>query len=203
MKNNTNISKYYWLSFVYDWVIKNHWFERARKREFELAQIQKSDHVLIVGIGTGLDLAYLSTETPLVGIDLSPSMLKNAKEKSRQHHLSLHQMSAESIQLPDANFDIIIMNLILSVVENPQLALREAERLLKPNGSIWILDKFSNQTSILRRISNQVTSLLGTDITRSLNSLIQDHQLEITYTENAFWGSTYQIIQCKRKNPTE
>jgi phosphatidylethanolamine/phosphatidyl-N-methylethanolamine N-methyltransferase len=69
------------LSHIYDRVTINRWFERPKRREFELAHIQATDRVLLVGIGTGLDLAYLPHDATVVGIDLSPAMLARARAK--------------------------------------------------------------------------------------------------------------------------
>ena len=71
IKNQRNKQKYRSLSFIYDNTVDNYWFNRARQREFELAQIQQNQRVLVVGIGTGLDIPYIPAYAEVVGIDLS------------------------------------------------------------------------------------------------------------------------------------
>jgi phosphatidylethanolamine/phosphatidyl-N-methylethanolamine N-methyltransferase len=138
-KNDKAIRKYRWLSSVYDQTVKNRWFERARQREFELANIHaniQSDHrVLVAGIGTGLDIPYLPKEVEIVGIDLSPEMLERARAKGKHHTISLSIMDVEQLDFDDQSFNVIFMNLILSVVDDPKRALQEAARVLKPSGS--------------------------------------------------------------------
>jgi hypothetical protein len=51
-KNEKNAAKYRRLSPVYDWAARNPLFERPRARLFELAAIQPTDRVLVVGVGT-------------------------------------------------------------------------------------------------------------------------------------------------------
>jgi hypothetical protein len=55
-KNEANVRKYRVLSSIYDWFAGNPLLERPRKRQFDLADIQPGDRVLIVGVGTGPDL---------------------------------------------------------------------------------------------------------------------------------------------------
>src|SRR5262249_23765684 len=146
----------------YDLGVKNALFERARRREFELAQIQPLHRVLIVGIGTGLDLRYLPAEASKVGIDLSVAILAPARRTYPGPELSLLETSAENLQFDDASFDIVVMNLILSVVDDPQRALIEAARVLKPGGSIWILGSFtSSRPSCLRKVISRIALAVG------------------------------------------
>lgn len=186
MKDKQNKRKYRWLSLIYDGTVKMHWFERPRKREFELAQIQPHQKVLVVGIGTGLDISYLPKDAKVTGIDISPEMLAVAKKKAEHHDIVLLEMSAEHLDFEDAFFDVIIMNLVLSVVADPKKTLREAARVLKLSGSIWLLHKENDasKVSTLRRGLNWMTTTIGgADITRSVVELISDLPLQKRYEE--------------------
>ena len=142
IKNQRNKQKYRFLSFIYDNTVDNYWFNRARQREFELAQIQQNQRVLVVGIGTGLDIPYIPAYAEVIGIDLSTEMLSLAKNKVVNRNISLYEMNAEQLSFEDQSFDIVVLNLILSVVDDPYQTMREVSRVLKPTGSIWILGKF-------------------------------------------------------------
>jgi phosphatidylethanolamine/phosphatidyl-N-methylethanolamine N-methyltransferase len=186
MKDKQNQRRYRWLSIIYDQTVSTRWFEGPRKREFELAQIQPHQKVLMVGIGTGLDIPYLPKTAKVTGIDISPEMLTVAKKKAEHHDIVLLEMSAEHLDFEDAFFDVIIMNLILSVVADPKQALQEAARVLKPSGSIWLLHKENDgsKVSTLRRGLNRLTTTIGgADITRSVAELISDLPLQKRYEE--------------------
>lgn len=201
MNNKRNKRNYRWLSKVYDFFIQNRWFEKARQREFQLADIQPNQRVLIIGIGTGLDLPYISNGAKITGIDLSREMLQRIEKKRENHDLQLFEMGAEQLNFPDQYYDVIIMNLILSVVENPQLAIKEAYRVLKPEGNIWVLDKFLEPNQSIRpvrKLLNQFTRVIATDINRSLEVIVAQVPLTVHYKEPAIFGSTFQIIQLKK-----
>ena len=94
-KNDANVRKYHVLSSVYDWFARIPLLERPRKRQFELADIQPGDRVLIVGVGTGLDLLHTPVEATVTGIDLSTDMLRRAKLKAADQDCLLRPMNAE------------------------------------------------------------------------------------------------------------
>jgi phosphatidylethanolamine/phosphatidyl-N-methylethanolamine N-methyltransferase len=185
IKNQTNKGKYRLLSFIYDSTVDNPWFNRARRREFELAQIQPDQRVLVIGIGTGLDIPYIPAYAEVVGIDLSKEMLSRAKIKAVNRNISLYEMNAEQLSFEDRSFDIVVLNLILSVVDDPRQTLREVFRVLKPTGSIWILGKFiESQIGPMRKALSFFTSAIGgANINLSLNELIKDLPLIRNYAE--------------------
>ncbi|MCW8934636.1 MAG: class I SAM-dependent methyltransferase [Gammaproteobacteria bacterium] len=115
-------------------------------------------HVLINGIGTGLDLPFLPENHRYTATDLTPAMLAKCKVRLSQHNLNMQLHTADVMRLPfeDNSFDIVLMNLILAVVPQPIQALKEASRVLKPGGKIYIMDKFirPGQFAPTRRLLN-------------------------------------------------
>lgn len=125
-------------------------------------------NILIDGIGSGLDIPYLAPQAHYTGIDLTPAMLTRARRCAARtgKQIILHQGDAMNLPYQDAQFDAIIMHLILAVVPYPERALAEAERVLKPGGTIIILDKFlrAGQWAPLRRF---ISPLIGRIATRT------------------------------------
>ncbi len=101
-------------------------------------------HILINGIGTGLDLPHLPSIHQYTATDLTPAMLNRCEARLHQYPLDMQLQLADVMQLPfeDNHFDAVLMNLILAVVPEPLQALQEACRVLRPGGRIFILDKF-------------------------------------------------------------
>jgi phosphatidylethanolamine/phosphatidyl-N-methylethanolamine N-methyltransferase len=168
------VRKYRVLSSIYDWFARNPLLAGPRKRQFALADIQPGHRVLIVGIGTGLDLELTPAEAKVTGIDLSIEMLRRAELKARHRHCTLRQMNAERLDFDDGSFDVVVMNCVLSVVADPTRALSEAARVLAPSGSIWILGKFyeSAPGPARRAFSWVLTAIGGAELTRSLTGAI-------------------------------
>jgi phosphatidylethanolamine/phosphatidyl-N-methylethanolamine N-methyltransferase len=184
-KNEANVRKYRVLSSIYDWFARNPLLERPRKRQFELADIQPGHRVLIVGVGTGLDLEHTPAGAEVTGIDLSVDMLRRAELKAGDRNCSLRQMNAEQLDFDDHSFDVIIMNCVLSVVADPAKALSEAARVLAPSGRIWILGRFyeSAPGPARRALSWVLTAIGGAELTRSLTSMIGSTSLRTARRE--------------------
>ena len=201
-KNQKNLQKYRWLSLVYDGTVGTCLFSRARQKEFELAKIQPGERVLIVGIGTGLDIQYIPLNAEVVGIDISADMLFQAQSKVMNRNISLYEMNAEELGFADQSFDVIILNLILSVVGNPRKTMAEVYRVIKPSGRIWILGKFTERRiGFLRKVLSFVTSALGgANLTLSLNALIHELPLIKVFEEKHFMADIIGLKISEKKS---
>jgi len=136
----------------------------ARRRSIEGLGDLSRQRVLLVGIGTGLDIPLLPPADQYIGIDLTHAMLMRAKARDRG--VLLHQGDAMALPYADACFDSVILHLILAVVPQPARALGEVLRVLKPGGHAAVFDKFlrPDQRAPLRRL---VSPLLGRLATRT------------------------------------
>lgn len=102
--------------------------------------------VLEIGVGTGLALPHYPTDAEVTGIDLSGSMLTQARKRaSRLPHRSIQllEMDGESLRFPDASFDCVTLPYVLSVTPNPDRLVAEARRVCRPDGHLLILNHFS------------------------------------------------------------
>lgn len=202
MNTLTNITKYKFIATVYDAVIGNRIFRKARSRAFALLQLQSCQNVLLVGVGTGEDILLLPEDINIVGVDISEAMLEKAREKAMGRPKVLLNMNAEKMELDDETIDAVVLNLILSVVENPQRAMSEAVRVLKENGRILVFDKFladGEKPSLARKLLNMVTSLIGTDINRRFGEIIKGLPVQIVHDEPSIFAGSYRIILLQKK----
>lgn len=137
----------------------------ARPRQASLARLATESEVLLAGIGTGLDIPYLPRGPRYTGIDLTPAMLRVAECRARaRNDVSLQVGDVMALPYADESFDAVVMHLILAVVPAPERALREAERVLRPDGRVLILDKFlrPGQRAPLRRALNVISRRIAT-----------------------------------------
>ncbi|MDF2607998.1 MAG: hypothetical protein K0S34_2194 [Bacillales bacterium] len=200
MKNNSNIKKYKILSHVYDSIMGIKIFRTARKKAISLLPLKSNDEILLVGVGTGEDLQFLPENVLITGIDLSNDMLKVANKKINCKNVNLLQMNAEDLEFSDKTFNCVILNLILSVAENPKDVMKEALRVLTDDGIILIFDKFleNNKPSFIRSLLNIITSSIGTDINRNLDDILYGLPLVIIREENSILNGNYKIILVKK-----
>nr|BEL01500.1 class I SAM-dependent methyltransferase [Dehalococcoides mccartyi] len=104
---------------------------------------QHSLKILDVGTGTGV-IALLLAEMghDVTGIDLSEGMLQHAKDKAALQHLDIQFLigDAENPQFPDNTFDVVISRHVVWTLPNPEKAIKEWKRVLKPSGQLLIID---------------------------------------------------------------
>ncbi len=201
MDNGRNQTIYKLWAPVYDLVMKP-FADRARRHAIELLRLQPGERVLLSGAGTGLDVPYLHTRVKIVGIDLSPDMLRKAQKKATGRDISLLEMDAQALDFTDDSFDAVVLNLILSVVPDGAVAFHEAWRVLRPGGRAVIFDKFvseGGQISVLRRGLGKLISLFGTDPNRRLSELVgQPSDLTVELNEPSLLRGQYRIILLRK-----
>lgn len=199
MNNAWNRIVYSCWSPVYDWLIAWPVFVDGRIQAWKLADVKQGEKVLLAGLGTGVDIQYLPNGTCITGVDISSAMLKIARKKSDRlgKPIRLLRSDVEHISLPDHSFDVVALNLILSVVANPTACFREAVRLAKPGGRIIVFDKFvanHKPPSFIRRITNLLTRPFGTDINRNFEKIIEGTGVTILEDKPLSSGSAFRTI---------
>jgi phosphatidylethanolamine/phosphatidyl-N-methylethanolamine N-methyltransferase len=103
--------------------------------------------ILEVGVGTGISLISYKCNNRLVGIDISAPMLRRAQERVNVHGISnvelLAVMDAQQMALPDASFDVVVVQFVITAVPNPEAALNEIARVTKQGGEIILVNHLS------------------------------------------------------------
>jgi ArsR family transcriptional regulator len=129
--------------------------ERIIVRLLERDQL---DDVLDAGTGTGRMLELLAPHIKRgIGIDVSPDMLAIARDRLASAGISNCQVRRGDVyRLPfsdgDARggFDAVLFHQVLHFLDDPQAALREAIRVVKPGGRILIVDFAPHELEFLR-----------------------------------------------------
>ena len=136
----------------------------ARAQSLQALSKDAAGRVLISGIGTGLDLPLLPALHRYTALDFNAAMLSRAKPRGTG--LQIDWVLGDSMALPfaDAQFDYVVLHLILAVVPHPRKCLSEAERVLKPGGTIILFDKFlrPDKLALLRRALNPLSRRIAT-----------------------------------------
>ena len=96
--------------------------------------------VLDVGCGTGAFLKKLSDTCPLAGfgVDLEKNMIEEARKKHPQ--MDFQEASCDSVPHDDSSFDAMVSCMAYHHFENKDGFAKEASRLLKPGGVVYIAD---------------------------------------------------------------
>lgn len=133
------------------------------QRRLAAAASAAGPSILEVGVGTGLVLRYYATGTRVIGVDLSEAMLGKAREKvlgeGLSHVAGVACMDACRLGHPDASFDAVTFPFVITLVPDPEGALDEAMRVLKPGGELVIASKLGDDTGLVPRIEDAVAPL--------------------------------------------
>ena len=99
--------------------------------------------VVEIGAGTGLNIAhYPDGIGELVLIEPEPAMrLRLARRLQRHAHVArILDAPAERLPLSDASVDTVVSTLVLCTVNDPEHALREIARVLRPDGQLLFIE---------------------------------------------------------------
>ena len=183
--------------FVFDWI-----FHPGREQAMRLLDIKRNDHVLEVGIGTGLNLPLYPTHCHITGIDLSEEMLEKAQDKVIELGLisvTLKVMDATVMDFGDSEFDSAVATYTISAVPDPVGVLREMRRVVKPGGSIVLLNHFRSERRVVGRLEDLVSPVctrLGWKSNLPFEPLLKQVGLipDISTKVNLFNG--WRLIKC-------
>jgi demethylmenaquinone methyltransferase/2-methoxy-6-polyprenyl-1,4-benzoquinol methylase len=97
-------------------------------------------HVLDVATGTGLVAqALLQRGFRVTGLDQSAEMLAVARQRFRDR-VELVEASAGELPFPDASFDHLTFTYLLRYVDDPAATMRELARVVRPGGTVAMLE---------------------------------------------------------------
>jgi len=118
-------------------------FHAGRRASIAAAE-RIGGRILEVGVGTGISLPVYARTNKLVGVDISVPMLRKAKERVEAEGLrnveALSVMDAAKLALPDQSFDVIVAQYVITAVPDPEGALDEFARVIKPGGEIVLVN---------------------------------------------------------------
>jgi ubiquinone/menaquinone biosynthesis C-methylase UbiE len=119
--------------------------EPARAAVLAAAALAPGQQVLDIACGTGLVTLQaaraVGPQGRVVGIDVAGQMLEVARRRSVLLGLSnviLERMDAESLELPDSSFDVVLCSLGLMYMPDPLQALSQMRRVLRPGGRLVV-----------------------------------------------------------------
>jgi len=131
---------------VYDLVF-GRVFERGRRASIAAAEQvcgSSGGRILEMGVGTGISLPDYQRGNRLVGVDISEPMLRKAYDRVRSQGLvnveALAVMDATHLGFPDASFDVVVAQYVITAVPDPEATLDEFARVLKPGGEIVLVN---------------------------------------------------------------
>jgi ubiquinone/menaquinone biosynthesis C-methylase UbiE len=136
-----------WLLPLYDPLQKLLGTDRARRELIAQASLRPHQVVLDIGCGTGTLVVLIKSLHPdieVVGLDPDPKALARARRKAGRASLSVRfdQGFSNEMPYPDRTFDRVFSSFMFHHLDRSEKAktLTEVRRVLKPGGSLHLLD---------------------------------------------------------------
>jgi ubiquinone/menaquinone biosynthesis C-methylase UbiE len=160
---------------------------------------------LEVAVGTGLNIPLYPDDVDLVGIDLSPEMLEIARRRSQEvgRAVDLHEGDAHSLPFAEASFDTVVCTYSLCNIPDPHLAVGEMKRVLRPNGTLILVDHIRSSVKPVLWLQKGLEFFSkrseGEHLTRRPLAQVEAHSFEIVERKRSAPGAIVErVVAIKR-----
>lgn len=129
-----------------------------------------SDIVLECACGTGAITQYIAQKCKkLLATDYSIGMLRQASKKCRKYeNVSFRKADITDLRCPDNRFDQVVAGNVIHLLPEPEKALNELVRVVKPGGKI-IIPTYINMSRNTGTVAVKFITLLGADFKRQFD----------------------------------
>ena len=178
---------------------------RRIARSVASLEIPAGAQVLEVGVGTGLSLENYPKHAQITGVDLSESMLAEAKtliEQRHWDHVTVMPMNAEKLEFPDDSFDYVTSFHTISVVTDPQAMMNEMVRVCRPGGKILVVNHFRSDNPLVASLvdsASPVTRKLGWRTDLDLDQIVHGLPLRLDACAKTHPFSLFTVVQATCK----
>lgn len=207
---NRIASRYDILNTLFSFGLDKSW----RKKLIRTLEKEAPTTILDLATGTGelaIDMIKLGPEQ-IIGADISEEMLVKGREKIDEKGfsdtISMEYGDAQNLRFADNSFDAATIGFGIRNFEDPKKGLEEIFRVLKPGGTVLILEltnpKFWPIKGLHKcytmRFLPCVAHVIARDknayryLPRSVNNFIQDQQMVDLYNEVGFEDSSYKSL---------
>ena len=127
--------------------------------------IEPSDTVLECACGTGMISEYIAEKCAhLTATDFSKGMLKATRKKCRRFsNMTIESADITRLQYPDNSFDKVVAANVIHLLDDPQTALKELNRVCRPGGKIIIPTYINHENKGKPGIFVKAVGKLGAD----------------------------------------
>jgi len=192
------------ISSVYDFTF-GPTLHPGRVRAIQRMGIRAGDHVLEVGVGTGINASLYPRDCAVTGIDFSSSMLEKARDRVARKALAnvrLLEMDAADMKFADNTFDIVYAPYVISVVPDPVTVTREMVRVCRPGGRVVILNHFLSANVVgaaVERIISPFTVHIGFKSDLDLPAFLAQAGLHPVSIEKVNIPRIWSLVTCVKE----
>jgi len=154
--------------------------------------------ILEIGVGTGLSFGDYDKTTEITGIDISEPMIARARMRAASgrypHVKGLAVMDAHALRYPDASFDCVVGQFVITLVAEPERVLSECARVTRPGGQIILVNHLYSEKGLAAAVERLLAQ-------KARNVGLRP---EFPFQRLAQWAQTYggaELIERRRIKP--
>lgn len=158
-----------------------------------------SGKILEVGVGTGANFQHYNNDVEVIGIEPSPYMFAKAENRKNKlrfaNRFTLHNIGCEYSEMNNLiqpeSLDAVVCTLVLCTLPDPEKALSNFMKWLKPGGKILILEHIQSHHRVgttLQNLANPAWEKFaeGCQLNRPTDKFIKESGF-ILVREKYFW----------------
>ena len=168
-----------------------------RRHLWSMAQGPK---IMVVGVGTGKNIPYYPDNVEITAIDLTPGMLKRARQRAAvlDIEVDLQQGDVQDLVFPDDTFDEVLATFVFCSVPDPLLGLRELARVTKPGGRLLLLDhvRAGNELAgfVMDVMNPLAVRITGANINRQTTENVRHSGWQLEHVQNMGMKGIFKML---------
>lgn len=158
------------------------------------AEIGRNDTVLECACGTGAISRYIAPKCKaLTATDFSVGMLRQTRKNCRNYNnIKIKRADMTHLKCRDNRFDVVVAGNVIHLLEDPHAAIKELERVCKPDGKI-IIPTYINASAGVNKMAVKLLGFAGANFKRQF-----DMDSYRTFFEDAGYENvTYDLVSGK------
>ena len=158
-------------------------FEKKIEKDRRKMLNELKGNVLDVGSGTGVNFEFFNNEVKVFAVEPSKPMQEKSIPKVKGKNINLINLGINDDELntliPEKSLDAVVCTLVLCTIPNPDKALENFKRWLKPNGKLIILEHIHSDNKVKAKFESFFNPLWnkigdGCNLNRNTDILISE-----------------------------
>ena len=174
-----------------------------------IPMVIKDKEVLEIATGPGLLAKHVAPAAKsMVATDYSDGMIREALKGKCPHNLRFEVADATSLPYEDDSFDAVIISNALHIIPEPEKALREIERVLRPGGLLIAPNFVEHKGTFISRIWSGILKLAGVRFEhqwsgREYLEFIESHGWQIIFSKEMAARISLMYAECVFRGETD